>query len=249
MRDARTSPPSSPRKRGSITSVRSIETAERGHGAPTTSPACMGPRFRRDDMWTERWRLRPSVPSLLTIILFRTISSIVLFARGAVMRRQVAGQDAVSCARASQARPGRPGVAVRAHYGALPLFVGWTRDRRTAGNRREPRPRKHGPPAQNHRGGALTGAAVRREADRVPSTTLAPVGALPPLVGSRGELPQSSGARRRENARGWLFESCIGISTDCRAGRAATDDGVLSWPSAPPRSVPRPPAGRGRRRR
>ena len=42
------------------------------------------------------------------------------------MRRLVAEQDAVSCARASQARPGRPGVAVRAHYGALPPFVGWT---------------------------------------------------------------------------------------------------------------------------
>ena len=45
------------------------------------------------------------------------------------MRRLVAGQDAVSRACASQAYPGRPGVAVRAYYGALPLFVGWTRDR------------------------------------------------------------------------------------------------------------------------
>ncbi len=64
---------------------------------------------------------------------------------------------------------GRPGVTVRAHYGALPK-VGWTR----AGERGEIRgmaskaaracTRKHGPPAKNRRGGAPDGDA--RDADR-----------------------------------------------------------------------------------
>jgi hypothetical protein len=36
-------------------------------------------------------------------------------------------------------------------------------------------------------------------------------------MGSRGELPQTSGAQRRENPSGWLFDIRRGILSDARA--------------------------------
>jgi hypothetical protein len=77
-------------------------------------------------------------------------------------------------------------------------------------------------PGQKSRGGALTGAAIRREADRVPATTPAPVGAPPPLVVSRGDFSQNSGSPGRENAEAWLFDMRIGFrERSCRRGSRA----------------------------
>ena len=58
-----------------------------------------------------------------------------------------------------------------------------------AGKSRWKLPRKNGPPAQNHRGGALRGAAVRREADR---------DLLPPRLSAR-RLPSSFEGRTAAN--------------------------------------------------
>jgi hypothetical protein len=72
------------------------------------------------------------------------------------------------------------------------------------------------------RGGALTGAASRSDADRVPTTIPAPVGAPPPLVVSRGHFSQNSGSMSRENAEAWLFDMRIGFrERPCRDGSRA----------------------------
>jgi hypothetical protein len=109
---------------------------------------------------------------------------------------------------------GRPGVTVRAHYGALPQ-VGWTR----AGERGEIRgmaskaaracTRKHGPPAKNRRGGAPDGDARRRPVShpacgsrqRPPSRHS---GAPPPLIIERRDVssPRAHGLRERRRVAG-----------------------------------------------
>jgi hypothetical protein len=85
--------------------------------------------------------------------------------------------------------------------------------------------RKYGPLAINPAVARSQAPRFHREMDRVPTTIPAPVGAPPPLVVSRGDLPQTSGALRRENAEAWLFDIRIGIFVGAKAP-------VASFPNA-----------------
>ena len=126
---------------------------------------------------------------------------------------------------------GRPGVTVRAHYGALPSMAGL--GQADGGETcRMPRPRKYGPPATNRRGGAPEGVSVasdsRRSGDHAAATVpKARLSALRRPSLFRGtEFWQTSGASRRENKRTWLFEnrirrSCTIVSTRCVLSRRA----------------------------
>jgi len=75
-------------------------------------------------------------------------------------------------------------------------------------------------PGHKRRGGAPTGAATHRKMDRV-STTHPRLSARRSPHGSRGGLPQSSGASRRETASAWLFDIQREISHDRYAGPAS----------------------------
>ena len=108
------------------------------------------------------------------------------------------------------------GVAVRAHYGALPSMAG--RGTGQDGKPHPPRPRKHGPRSE-------IAAVARRKALRDPASSptakriasrlpFAPFGALPPSW-FRGEMLTPRTLRRRENGSAWPLAG-ITYQTACR---------------------------------
>ena len=155
--------------------------------------------------------------SMLTTILYRIISSFVPFARGRFMRRLGAERDATPAGGGTTypralGRPGSPSGPTTGVCRSLSAGRGIGGGGKPPGGRaRCPKPR-HVPgstvPAPEDAAVARSQAS-RFAAMRIASqsTTPAPVGAPPPLTKSRGELPHPSGARRRENDSGWLFEA------------------------------------------
>ena len=124
------------------------------------------------------------------------------------MRRLGSGAGRGACGQGEDVPPalGRLGGTVRAYYGALPSMAG-----RGEGKAGESLP-ELSPGSTVPR--PKIAAVARSQAPRAAAmriATLAPPQracrrAASPRV-SRGELPQTSGASRRENASGWLFDN------------------------------------------
>ena len=111
--------------------------------------------------------------------------------------------------------PGRPGVTVRAHYGALPLAAG--RVRVKAGESRPDDGRCVPCPVPGStvpwpkivavaRRQALRGSGLPaiRQAGAASVPPLAPCGVPPPLMSSRGDLLTPRTRKRRENGIAWV---------------------------------------------
>ena len=137
-------------------------------------------RAGRDD---SAWRNRSSF--LLTLILTRSIKS-TSCSRGALHEASWSGAGCGACGRGANVASRTRGlrVLVRAPLRGLRrscrLDEGQANGGKPPGLRAQaqspPSPRKNDPEARRRRGGALTGAAVRREADRV---------LLPPRLSAR----------------------------------------------------------------
>ena len=128
--------------------------------------------------------------------LFWIIISSIPVREGRFMRRLAVerGRRRLRAQGGCALRTREAGVAVRAHYGALPSMAG--RGTGMGGKPYPPRPRKHGPRSEIAavaRRKALRGCGFVADgkADRVPATP-APFGALPPLV-FRGETTAPPG--------------------------------------------------------
>jgi hypothetical protein len=113
-------------------------------------------------------------------------------------------QDAVSCARAPQAQPGRPGVTVRPYYGGLPLMPAGRGTGKGRGNPERAASPEERSPSHKPRDGAprgVTAASVSGASGHTLRTNYqgAPCGAPSPLLASRGKLkaPPAHQARGR----------------------------------------------------
>ena len=98
------------------------------------------------------------------------------------------------------------GVAVRAHYGALPLMAG--RGTGQGGKPHPPRPRKHGPRSEIAavaRRKALRGSLRRRRRSGPRQDYPSRLSARCPPRGCEGKPKLPSGSSSHENASAWLF--------------------------------------------